>query len=162
MNNIENCLLIVILTLFIPFEAISQNEKLTTVDYEVIAEGIDSPFKNFQVVCYNKYFNIDRLPIDFQEQYNLTDKKLFKKKMLIEILYQDTENKGLDKIDLISIAENETEIFIEYNIVNSDKTSDQRSLAPFIVVQVPKTRKSIRFVADGVELGKTNDLYINR
>ncbi len=162
MNNIENCLLIVILTLFIPFEAISQNEKLTTVDYEVIAEGIDSPFKNFQVVCYNKYFNIDRLPIDFQEQYNLTDKKLFKKKMLIEIFYQDTENKGLDKIDLISIAENETEIFIEYNIVNSDKTSDQRSLAPFIVVQVPKTRKSIRFVADGVELGKTNDLYINR
>ena len=127
MNNIENCLLIVILTLFIPFEAISQNEKLTTVDYEVIAEGIDSPFKNFQVVCYNKYFNIDRLPIDFQEQYNLTDKKLFKKKMLIEIFYQDTENKGLDKIDLISIAENETEIFIEYNIVNSDKTSDQRS-----------------------------------
>ena len=82
--------------------------------------------------------------------------------MLIEIFYQDTENKGLDKIDLISIAENETEIFIEYNIVNSDKTSDQRSLAPFIVVQVPKTRKSIRFVADGVELGKTNDLYINR
>lgn len=162
MKTIKNCLLIIILTLIIPFEAISQTDKLTNVDYEVIAEGIDSPFKNFQVVCYNKYFNLERLPIDFRTKYNLTDKKLFKKKMLVEIFYQDNENKGLDKIDLISIKENETEIFIEYNIVNSDKFSDHISLAPFLVVQVPKTRKAIRFIVDGVELGKTNDLYINR
>lgn len=160
MKIIINCFLLIAITLSIPFGAISQNDKLTNVEYKVVAEGTDSPLKNFQVVCYNKYFNQEQLPVDFQIKYNLTDKILFKKKMLIEIFHSDTKNKGLDKIDFISIKESKNELFIAYNVVNSDKSNDNKPLAPFLIVQIPKSKKTIRFIVDGVELGKAKNLYI--
>ena len=157
---IKNCLLIAILILTIPFYVISQTNNLRSVDYKIITEGTDSPLKNFQVVCFNKYFNLEQLPNEFTTKYGLTDKNLFKKAMLVEIFHSDTENKGLDKIDLIGIKENENEIFIEYKIINSDNSNDNESFAPFLIIQIPKVKKAIRFIVNGVEQGKANDLYI--
>jgi len=149
------------LILITSFDAISQSDKQFNVDYKIIAEGTDSPFKNFQVVCFNKYFNLEQLPVAFQTKYNLTDKMLFQKNMLVEIFHSDTERKGLDKIDLVSIKENETELIIEYNLVNTDKSNDDKLLSPFLIIQIPKKKKNISYIIDGVRYGTTQNLYIN-
>ena len=100
MKTNKNFLIAFTLILVSSFNAISQNDRQTNVEYKIIAEGIDSPFENYQVVCFNKYFNLEQLPVTFQTKYNLTDKTLFQKKMLVEIFHSDIERKGFDKIDL--------------------------------------------------------------
>jgi hypothetical protein len=126
----------------------------------VVAEGNDSPFKDFQVICYNKYFNLEQLPMDFQEKYNLTDRQLYKQKMLVQIFFSDTEKKGFDKIEIAEVKESSSEIVFSYNIVNSDSTNDSTVQSPFIIVQIPKSKKRIRLIANGKELGKGQELYI--
>lgn len=160
MKMIKNFLLILVLNLTIPLYAISQNDNLSSIDYKIIAEGVDSPLENFQVVCFNKYFNLEQLSNEFTTKYGLTDKELFKKEMLVEIFHSDIENKGLDKIELIGIKEDEKEILIQYNVINSDKSNDNQTCSPFLIIQLPKAKKEIRFIVDGVELQKTEDIYI--
>jgi hypothetical protein len=139
----------------------SQDENLKEVKYNIIAEGIDSPIPNLQMVCFNKYFNKDYLPSDFREKYKLNEKGIYKKKMLVEIFHSDINKKGLDKIELIGIKENEKNLIIEYNIINSNKNNDDKTLAPFLIVQVPKLKKAIKFIVNGIELGKTKKLYVD-
>jgi hypothetical protein len=138
----------------------SQNE-LKPVEHKIIAEGTDSPIPELQIICFNKYFNKDYLPADFLKKYNLDDKKHYKKKMLIEIFQSDKNKKGLDKIDLIGISENDTELVIEYNVVNSQSDNDDKQLSPFLIVQVPKSKKKIKLIANGIELGKATDVYVD-
>ena len=158
MKNILFCFMLSIL----PFGSIySQDAHLKEVQYSLIAEGVDSPIPNLQIVCFNKYFNQDYLPKEFREKYNLDEKGLYKNQMLIEIFYTDTDNKGVDTIDLIKIKENTTTLVIEYNLVNRDKSNDDTALSPFLIVQVPKTKKAIKFIADGIELGKETALYVD-
>ena len=142
-------------------KAFSQNEKLNPVEHKIIAEGTDSPIAELQIVCFNKYFNKDYLSADFRQKYNLDDKTLYKKKMLIEVFQSDKNKKGLDKIDLIGIKGNDAELVIEYNIVNSDSANDNKQLSPFLIVQVPKSKKKIKFIANGIELGKATDIYVD-
>lgn len=139
----------------------SQTEKLNPVEHKVIAEGTDSPISELQIVCFNKYFNMDYLSADFRKKYNLEDKTLYKKKMLIEIFQTDKNKIGLDKIELIGVKENDERLVIEYNIVNSDSENDDRQLSPFLIVQVPKSKKKIIFMANGIELGKATELYVD-
>jgi hypothetical protein len=160
MKTTKNFMLVFTLILISAFDAFSQNDKQTNVEYKIIAEGTDSPFENYQVVCFNKYFNLEQLPVTFQTKYNLTNKTLFQKKMLVEIFHSDIERKGFDKINLVSIKTNENEILIEYNLVNSDKSNDDKLLSPFLIVQIPKEKKKIVYIIDGVKYGTTNDLYI--
>ena len=61
--------------------------------------------------------------------------------MLIEIFHSDKNNKGLDKIELIGISENDDELVIKYNIVNSNSENDDKQLSPFLIIQVPKSKK---------------------
>jgi hypothetical protein len=160
MNLIKDFFLVTFLISILPLKAMCQNDKLSNVEYKIIAEGTDSPLENCQVVCFNKYFNMEQLPLAFQTKYNLTDKILFQKKMLVEIFHSDTERKGYDKIDLVNIEENDTEISIEYNLVNSDKSNDEKLLSPFLIIQIPKEKKNIVYIIDGVKYGTTNNVYI--
>ena len=137
----------------------SQNE-LKPVEYKIMAEGTDSPIPELQIVCFNKYFNKDYLPDDFRQKYNLDDKKLYKKKMLIEIFQSDKNKKGIDKIELIGISENDIELVIEYKIVNSKSDNDDKQLSPFLIVQVPKSKKKMKFISNGIELGKATKIYV--
>ena len=130
----------------------SQDETMTKVEYKTIAEGTDSPIAELQIVCFNKFFN---------KKYNLDEKSLFKKKMLIEIFHSDKEKKGLDKIELIGIKENNEKLIIEYNLVNSNTENDGEQLSPFLIVQVPKSKKEVKFIVDGTELGKATELYVD-
>jgi hypothetical protein len=139
----------------------SQDQKFSLVPATIIAEGTDSPIPNLQIVCYNKYFNQDYLPSSFREKYNLNRKDLYKDKMLIEIFRSDKENKGFDKIELIGITDEEATLTINYRLANSDQGNDGETLAPFVIVQVPKSKKAIRFLVDGVEQGKASKTYIN-
>ncbi len=139
----------------------SQSDKYTEVEYTVVAEGTDSPIKNLQIVCLNKFFNKDYLPSDFREKYNLNDKSLYKKKMLVEIFRADTKNEALDKIELLGIKQDDENIVIEYNFINSDKTNDNKTLNPFLIVQIPKSKKGIKFIVDGVENGSESDIYLD-
>jgi len=139
----------------------SQDKNLTKTQYKTVAEGTDSPIPELQIVCFNKFFNKDYLSSSFRKKYNLDEKTLYKKKMLIEIFQSDKNKKGIDKIELIGIRENETKMVIEYNIINSNKENDDKQLSPFLIIQVPKSKKEIKFIVDGIELGKAKKLYVD-
>jgi hypothetical protein len=139
----------------------SQIDGYKDVEYKIIAEGIDSPIEDLQIVCFNKFFNKDYLPSDFREKYNLNDKSLYKKQMLVEIFRANTTNKGLDKIYLKGIKESQDTLLIEYNFINSDKTNDDKKLSPFLIVQIPKSKKEVRFVVDGVNNNSKSEIYID-
>ncbi|MGS2741933.1 hypothetical protein [Sinomicrobium sp. M5D2P17] len=142
-------------------EIYAQDSLLKEVEYTIIAEGTDSPVPNLQIVCFNKFFNKDYLPADFREKYKLNEKGLYKKKMLIEAFHSDKDKNGLDDIELIGIKENKESLVVEYNLVNSNHENDDKALAPFLIVQVPKSQKQIRFIVDGKELGKGTKLYVD-
>lgn len=139
----------------------SQNDTLSAVDYKIIAHGTDSPIPNLQIVCFNKYFNKDYLSADFRKKYNLDEETLYKKKMLVQIFHSDKDKKGLDKIDLVGIEEDDKEFVIKYNIVNTNPDNDDSQLSPFLIIQVPKSKKKIKFIADGVELGQGTEVYVD-
>ncbi|WP_418500775.1 hypothetical protein [Flagellimonas sp.] len=145
----------------IPSESFAQTENFTNLEYSVIASGIDSPLEDLHIVCYNKFFNKDYLSNEFRNKYNLNRKELFQKKMLIQIFRLDTEDKGLDKIELIGIVQDNDNIVVEYNVVNSDTSNDNESLAPFLILQVPKSKKNVKFVANGIELGNPNEIFVD-
>ncbi|MCB7479829.1 hypothetical protein [Christiangramia sediminis] len=154
--------IILFLLLIISFNSISaQNEKYHEIEYKKIAEGIDSPIPDLQIVCFNKFFNKDYLPKEFNEKYNLTDKKLFKKKMLVEIFHSDQEGVGLDKIEIVNIKEGRKSIQIQYNLINANKDNDNEQLSPFIILQIPKSKKDIKFIRDGADLGQTKKTYVD-
>lgn len=154
-------LISLLFTITSSFHVRSQTETMNEVAYKTIAQGTDSPIADLQIVCFNKFFNKDYLPTEFNKKYNLDDKTLFKKKMLIEIFHSDKEKQGLDKIELIGIKENDEKLIIEYNVVNSDTENDSERLSPFLIVQVPKSKKELRFIVDGIELEKATDLYVD-
>ncbi len=139
----------------------SQNEQLQDIVHVTIAQGTDSPIEELQIVCFNKFFNKDYLPKEFQKKYNLDDTSLYKKKMLVEIFHSDKAKKGLDSIELVGIKENDNKLVIEYNLVNSNAENDEMQLAPFLIVQVPKSKKEVKFIVNGVELGKTSGVYMD-
>ncbi len=139
----------------------SQDEQLHNVAHATIAQGTDSPIEELQIVCFNKFFNKDYLPKEFQKKYNLDDTSLYKKKMLVEIFHSDKAKKGLDSIELVGIKENDNKLVIEYNLVNSNTENDEMQLAPFLIVQVPKSKKEVKFIVNGVELGKTSGVYVD-
>ena len=58
------CFLLIVLTVFFS-NAYSQNESLKNVEYSIIAEGIDSPFPDLQIVCFRKHFNLEFLSSEF-------------------------------------------------------------------------------------------------
>lgn len=107
-----------------------------------------------------KYFNKEYLPADFREKYHLDEKALFKNKMLIEVFHSDTAQKGIDKIELIGIKEDDQKFIIEYNLVNSDTENDDQRLSPFLIVQVARSKKAVTFIVNGTELGKASKLYV--
>jgi hypothetical protein len=157
----KNCLLITLSICFISFKLFSQETTYSETIYSVIAEGNDSPFENYQIVCLNKFFNLEKLSPKFRDKYDLANRQLFKKKMLVELFYIDKEKTGVDKFEINEIKESSTEIVFEYSLINSDNTNDSIIQSPFIVVQIPKsTKKRIRFIADGKELGAGQELYI--
>ena len=140
----------------------AQEQLYSKVEYRVVAEGTDSPFDNLQIVCFNKYFNLEQVPSEFRAKYKLDDKQLYKKKMLIQLFYADREKQGFDKFEINEIKESPNEIIFDYSLINSDITNDDTVQSPFLIVQIPKnTKKRIRFFMDGEELGKGSDMYIN-
>ena len=139
----------------------SQEKNLNEVEYSVIAQGTDSPLPDLQIVCFNKYFNKDYLPTDFRKRYSLNEKGLYKKKMLVELFHSDSGGEGLDKIELIGIQESDENLIVNYNLINSDTNNDDENLSPFLIVQVPKSKKDIKFILNGSELGAGTDLYVD-
>nr|WP_321225997.1 hypothetical protein [uncultured Psychroserpens sp.] len=159
----KKCALLIILFFgnFFLSKVSSQEENFKDVEFEVIAEGEDSPIANLQIVCFNKYFNKDYLPSYFRKKYNLDEKKLYKRKMLIELFHSDKDKKGLDKIKLDGIIENDKKLIVTYNIINSDINNDDKTLSPFLILQLPKSKKEISFIVNGIDLGKTNEVYVD-
>lgn len=157
--KIKVIIIFVGLNLFLFTKTNAQAQDLKNVEYTVIAEGIDSPLPELQIVCYNKYFNQDYLPADFRKKYNLDEKGLYKKKMLVELFHPDAGLKGLDKIEFLGIQENDETLIVNYKLVNSNPENDKEKISPFLIVQVPKTKKEIKFIANGMELGKGTELY---
>lgn len=139
----------------------SQEEDLKNVDYNIVAQGTDAPLPNLQIVCFNKYFNKDYLPTDFRKKYSLDEKSLYRKKMLVELFYTDTDGKGLDKIELVEIHESDKNLIVSYNLVNSDTTNDDEKLSFFLIAQVPKSKKDIKFVVNGSELEPGTNFYVD-
>lgn len=139
----------------------TQEKNLNEVEYSVIAQGTDSPLPDLQIVCFNKYFNKDYLPTDFRKRYGLDEKGLYKKKMLVELFHSDSEGKGLDKIELVGIQESDENLIVNYNLINSDTNNDHEKFSPFLIVQVPKSKKDIKFIVNGSELGAGTDLYVD-
>ena len=158
--NIKIAFILLTIGLMTSGKGFPQNE-LKPVEHKIIAEGTDSPISELQIVCFNKYFNKDYLSAEFRNKYDLDDKKFYKKKMLIEIFQSDKYKKGLDKIDLIGIWETNTELIVEYNIVNSDSDNDHSQLSPFMIIQVPKSKKKITFKASGKESGKATEIFLD-
>lgn len=140
----------------------SQTNSYKEVEYKIVAEGTDSPIENLQIVCFNKFFNKDYLPSDFREKYNLDDKNLYKKQMLIEIFRANSIDNGLDKIHLKGIKESQDTLVVEYSFINSQKTNDDKKLNPFLIVQIPKSKKEVKFVVDGIDgNSRMSNIYID-
>ncbi|MBW8245077.1 hypothetical protein K1F50_19890 [Muricauda oceani] len=139
----------------------SQSNDYKDVEYTVLAEGTDSPIENLQIVCFNKFFNKDYLPPDFREKYKLDDKSLYKKQMLIEIFRTNSIDNGLDKIHLKGIKESQDTLIIEYNFINSNEKNDRKKLSPFLIVQIPKSKKEVKFVVDGSDNKSMSEIYID-
>ncbi len=139
----------------------SQEEELKDVEYKAIAAGTDSPIAELQIVCFNKHFNRGYLPPYFREKYNLDDNRLYKKKMLIQIFHSDQNKNGFDKIELVGIKENDNTLVVEYNLVNSNTENDKNGLSPFLIVQVPKSKKEIKFIVDEIESDISTKLYLD-
>lgn len=143
------------------FNSFSQEQDFSTIEYTIIAKGNDSPFENYQIVCFNKYFNLEQLPTEFRNKYDLANPQLFKNKMLIQVFFTDTEKQGFDKFEINNIKESPREIVFDYSLFNSDSANDSTIQAPFLIVQIPKnTKKRIRFIRNGQELGKAQNMYI--
>lgn len=138
-----------------------QEENLNNVEYTILAQGTDSPLPELQIVCFNKYFNKDYLPADFRRKYNLDEKGLYKKKMLVELFHSDTDAKGLDEIQLVGIQEDDKNLIVNYKVVNANPENDGEKLSPFLIVQVPKSKKDIKFIVNGATLGQGTDLYVD-
>lgn len=141
--------------------AVAQNEEFQQIEFKKIAEGIDSPIPDLQIVCFNKFFNKDYLPKEFSEKYGLTEKDLFKKKMLVEIFLSDEENTGMDKVEIEKIMEGADSIQIYYNTMNEDASNDDQKLAPFVVVQIPKSKKEIEFIKNGLDSATARKTYVD-
>lgn len=157
----KDILLITFGILFFSFDSFSQEQNFSNIEYSIIAEGNDSPFENYQIVCFNKYFNLEQLPTEFRDKYDLANPQLFKKKMLVQVFHIDTEKQGLDKFEINEIKESTSEIVFDYSLVNSDTENDSTIQAPFLIVQIPRnTKKRIRLIANGQELGKGKEMYI--
>lgn len=142
-------------------ETYGQEENLNNVEYTIIAQGTDSPLPDLQIVCFNKYFNKDYLPTDFRKKYNLDEKGLYKKKMLVELFHSDTDAKGLDEIELIGIQENDENLIVNYNFINANTENDGEKLSPFLIVQVPKSKKDLKLIVNGVASGEETDVYVD-
>lgn len=148
-----------ILFFFCVVEAYSQERKLNMVEFTVIAEGLDSPIEDLQIVCFNKHFNMAYLPAKFRQKYNLNRKELFKKNMLIELFHSSNDKNNYVKIELIGIRESNNSIIVEYNLIKSEKIEEEKISNPFLIIQVPKSKKAMKFIVDGVEFSKTTKLY---
>jgi len=138
-----------------------QLEQLKDAEFEIIAEGVDSPILNLQIVCFNKYFNKDYLTSDFRKKYNLDEKKLYKRNMLIEVFHSDTDKKGIDQIELIGITENDKKLVVTYNVINANTENDNEQLSPFLIIQLPKSKKEITFIVNGKELAKATEIFLD-
>ena len=152
----------IILTLFsflITFSVIAQ-ENTQDIDYRIIATGPDSPFNSLKIVCFNKYFNLERTKTSFRQKYGLDDKSLYKKKMLAQI-FCGLNDVGYDKILVNSISESATTIFIDYAFVNESKDNDNEDIRPFTIIQLAKSKKQIVFVENGVIHETGSKIYIN-
>jgi hypothetical protein len=112
-------------------------------------------------VCFNKYFNKDYLPSEFLAKYNLNDKKLYKRKILIEVFHSDNDKKGLDKIELIGAKKTDKNLVVTYNVINSNTDNDDTTVSPFLILQLPKSKKEITFIVNGNELAKGTEIYLD-
>jgi len=151
----------VILAMFLNFNTWGQDLPMLKVKYAIFAEGKDAPTPNLHITCYNKYFNQDYLSADFSKMYNLNKKEPYKKKILMEIFRNDISKKGLEKIELVKVEENIKSLIIEYKFVNADTSNDEKSLSPFLIIQVPKSKEKVIFIADGVELSNAREIYVD-
>lgn len=157
----KNCFLITICFFLWTLDSFGQDEKYTEIEYKIVAEGNDSPYENFQIVCFNKYFNLEQLPKEFRDKYDLANRQLFKKNMLVQLFYSDTGKQGLDKFKINEIKESPSEIVFDYSLVNSDVTNDTTVQSPFIIVQIPKNmKKRIRFIVNGKQQERGQEMYL--
>ena len=150
-----------ILGLITTLNAQSQDKNEKPIEYNIIAEGVDSPIPKLQIVCFNKFFNESYLPVYFRNKYKLNEKSLYKKKMLVEI-FESRLDQGLDKIKLNGIKENDKEVIIDYDIINDDSSNDNKRLSPFVIIQIPKSKKTIKFIANGIPLEEDEKIYVNQ
>lgn len=97
----------------------------------------------------------------FLAKYNLNDKKLYKRKILIEVFHSDNDKKGLDKIELIGVKETDKKLVVTYNVINSNTDNDDTAVSPFLILQLPKSKKEIKFIVNGNELAKGTEIYLD-
>ncbi|MEZ4888458.1 MAG: hypothetical protein R3E32_27270 [Chitinophagales bacterium] len=150
--------LLTILTLITFFASCTPTNNINTVEfqnieYQVVAKGNDSGIKNkLLIVAYNKYFNESQFDSDFISSHNLNTVD-FRENMLVEIfLGTDAATKG--KITLTKIEENKDLIKVHYETKEGDEPSAtaEEEITPFLIVSVPKSRKTTKFFENGEEV----------
>lgn len=128
-------------------------EEYVSKQFNVVSSGEHSPEKDrLLLVCYNKYFNLERFPQDFRSKYNLNAIK-YKSNMAVEIF--TGKGKGLvSNLKIDKIEENKTNIRIYYSfdlVDGNDLTNN-----PFIIAETPKARKPVVFYENGDEVKLSN------
>jgi len=130
------------------------------VPYTIVALGYNSPLNDVSVVCYNKYFNLGMLPEKFRSENNLTDKP-YKKMMLVQIFLGE-RTKNVNHIQLNSLTETDTEIILEYETKVKESTENTAKQNPYLILQIPKSKKAVSFVENGIHRGTTGTkIYMN-
>ena len=122
-----------------------------------MATGENSPEKQAQlIVSYNKYFNQERHPATFVTSHRL-DTINYRKNMTIQVysgLGAPAQNLRIDNIEE---NKNSIRVHIGYEIMdNSDAGRN-----PFVIVQTPKSKKTVVFFENGVERkNEMQNIYI--
>lgn len=143
--------------LFNAYDLIAQ-ENLTDIEYKIVAQGVNSPLNDVVMICYNKYFNLESLTNEFRRTNNLDDISLYKKKMIVEIFLGE-RTIGADSIELTRIAQNNDELIIAYETIDSDTTNF--SHRPYLFIQIPKIKKKIVLFENGNQRGGQRKIYID-
>lgn len=152
-------LLIVTVCLILTISSCVVN-RITSVEFvskpfQVVAQG-ENPKKDniLLLVCYNKYFNQKHFGFKFNSK-NKLDTINYTKNMLVEIFCPLEYNISELKVD--EILENKDQIKIYF----STAKKSNEIIAPYIIVQTPRSRKKVSFFHNGKKIGlESQNIYV--
>lgn len=99
------------------------------------------------------------LSAEFRITNNLEGKPA-KKKMLVEIFLGE-RTKGEEEIKLNQVTENSYELIVDYEIIIGEIDTDSNPGNPYLIIQIPKSKKQFVFIENGQRRTAGQQLYID-